>query len=720
MRRSVGVAFAAVLAAVVCTVPAATSAAPGDLDPTFGGDGKVVTVVSVGPFRGGSAVEDIAQDAAGRLVVAGEVAYDDSPVVDVLVARYLPDGTLDGSFGGDGVVTTDFGADEEGAAIAVQGDGKLVLAGSSCGTAGCDLLVVRYLPDGSLDASFGEGGRVLIDNGLNDFGRGVAVQPDGKIVVAGLAATADRADDVLLVRLLPDGRRDDAFGRAGVVLADHPAGGTREHAADLELYPDGTIVIAGGHTPHAGATQFAVARFHAGGAVDDRFGERGWATTAFPGPATAVGLELDPEGRIVVLGNEFPTAGAFPVKWALARYTPNGALDPTFGSGGKLSSVPFGVAGDVAVQPDGKIVAFGGGYTVVRYLPDGVLDPSFATDGVASADFSSDDSIGGPTFAGILQRDGKPVVGGYVTDGSSSDARLALARFLADDVAPPPPVCFGRPATVWGGEGADSLVGTPGDDVMHGLGGADRLEGGGGNDLICGGGGDDLLAGGAGDDALGGGAGSDTAVYLQAPGPVSVDLAAGSATGDGTDRLAGINNLVGSAFADVLRGDGQANELAGAAGDDRLHGAGGDDRLSGGAGDDQLDGGAGHDQALYVSAPGPITASLLSGTARGHGADTLLAIEGLHGSPHADTLTGDQQPNLLAAGDGDDTLRGAGGADRIHAGAGHDQAHGQAGDDHLHGGPGDDRLHGGAHTDTIDGSTGTDTCTSGETLANCE
>jgi len=194
---------------------------------------------------------------------------------------------------------------------------------------------------------------------------------------------------------------------------------------------------------------------------------------------------------------------------------------------------------------------------------------------------------------------------------------------------------------------------------------ADILTGDSGANVLNGGTGDDTLNGQAGDDTLNGGAGSDTASFATAASGVTVDLTAGTATGDGSDTLTGIENVTGSAQGDTLTGDGNANTLSGGAGDDTLDGRGGNDAL---------DGGAGTDTASFGNAASAITADLTVGTATGDGTDTLTGIENLTGSAQNDALTGDANANTLTGGNGDDTLDGRAGNDQLDGGAGSDTA----------------------------------------------
>ena len=265
--------------------------------------------------------------------------------------------------------------------------------------------------------------------------------------------------------------------------------------------------------------------------------------------------------------------------------------------------------------------------------------------------------------------------------------------------------------TLNGGNGNDTLNGGNGDDTLNGDAGNDILNGDAGNDTLNGGENDDRLVGGAGNDTLNGGDGIDTADYSATTGSVDVNLGFGQGTGEGTDTLSGVENLLGSAFDDTLTGDAGANRLDGGAGNDVLNGGGGndvlvggdgndefdggdgDDVLIGGAGNDRFFGGAGIDTVDYSGEAGAVTAIIdfnqVSGSA---GSDIFLGgIENLIGTAFDDVLAGDD------------------GANRLDGGAGNDRLDGRDGDDVLNGGDGDDRLVGGLGNDTLSGGAGIDT-----------
>lgn len=226
----------------------------------------------------------------------------------------------------------------------------------------------------------------------------------------------------------------------------------------------------------------------------------------------------------------------------------------------------------------------------------------------------------------------------------------------------PAPSCLGAALTIAGTPADDTLVGTSGRDVINGLQGNDTIDGG-------------------------ASAGFSAAVYVEAPGGVSVDLTAGTATGaSGNDTLVNVNTVLGSRRADRLKGSPGQDLLLGLGGADTLVGSGGPDILAGGGGNDSLDGGAGFDYADYEGARSGIRVNLTRGIAFGEGQDRLRRMEGAIGGPSGDKLIGNGRDNELFGDRGNDTLEGRGGRDLLNSGRGRD---------HLDGGPGRDRCRAG-------------------------
>ncbi|HEX2700923.1 MAG TPA: Calx-beta domain-containing protein [Acidimicrobiales bacterium] len=381
-----GAALVAALLPMALSVSPA-SAALGDLDTTFDTDGKVTTDFGAATAEAANAM---AVQADGKAVVAGSTTSGGG---DFAVARYGVNGSLDTTFDTDGKVTVDIGSGtaDVATAVAIQADGKIVVAGNTS-SGGGDLVVVRLTPTGALDTTFDTDGKVTIDVGSSsvDAAVALAVQADGRIVVAGTTSSA--GGDFAVVRLTATGSLDPTFDTDGKVTVD--IGSTSvDAAAGLALQADGKIVVAG--TTGAGAGNFAVVRITATGSLDATFDTDGKVTTDIGtvsiDAAAAVAVQAD--GRIVVAG----TTGAG--DFAVVRYSATGALDTTLDTDGKVTTdigtVSVDAANAVAVQPDGKIVVVGstsssgGDFAVVRYDASGALDVSFSGDGKLVTDIGA-------------------------------------------------------------------------------------------------------------------------------------------------------------------------------------------------------------------------------------------------------------------------------------------------------------------------------------------
>jgi len=219
-------------------------AASGDLDPTFSGDGKVTTNI------GGALVNDAAWGLAvqsdGKIVTVGDHYNAAGDKSDFTVVRYKPDGALDTTFSEDGKLTTNFRVQDQAHDVALQPDGKIVVAGQACAANYvCDLAVARYNPDGSLDTTFSGDGKVTKDFGGGDNGSlgGLAIQSDGKIIIAGYMHNGS-SYDFAIYRFNENGTLDTTFSRDGMVNISFGSG-RNDFARDIAIASGGKLVVVG-------------------------------------------------------------------------------------------------------------------------------------------------------------------------------------------------------------------------------------------------------------------------------------------------------------------------------------------------------------------------------------------------------------------------------------------------------------------------------------------
>lgn len=422
------------IASIACVGTAPAVAAPGDLDPSFAGAGWVRTLeVRAGGNnylpRGADAV---AVQPDGKVVVAGEI-LDGRSNWYFGVFRYLADGRLDPSFGMGGWTAVDIGSFEEARAVALQRDGKIVVAGETdCSTGRC-FAAMRFNADGRIDGGFGAGGVVRKEFYLKpSWANDIAIQRDGRIVLAGSRLRGGDAQDtetVCVLRLLPDGRLDRSFARDGVALLDHGYG---NDSAQAVVVHRGGIVVAGEGRDSAAGARFGVARFHADGRLDRSFGRRGHQLVSFGRrrPAIAYALATAPHGQLLVAGSATIEGRAPQV--ALARLTRSGAVDRSFGSTGRVRTSPGPFGGyALAVAAAGRSVLVAGraftdttrdasDWALLRYSRRGRLDRSFGGDGIVQTDFGT----GSDEAAALTLAPGKAIAAGAIY------ASLGIARYL--------------------------------------------------------------------------------------------------------------------------------------------------------------------------------------------------------------------------------------------------------------------------------------------------
>jgi uncharacterized delta-60 repeat protein len=704
----------------------------GTLDATFDGNGKLTTAVGTGD----DVCNSIALQADGKIVAAG------SSSGDFALARYNTNGNLDTTFDTDGKLTTSFGVVSDVVnSVALQADGKIVAAGSSYPFDNVEFALARYNTNGTLDTTFDGDGKLTTAIGTGtDSISGVALQADGKIVVAGSSFNGTN-DDFALARYNTNGTLDTTFDGDGRLTT--AIGTNNDVIGGMALQADGKIVVAGSSFNGAN-NDFALARYNTDGTLDSTFSGDGKLTTAIgTGDDQITSLALQADGKIVVAGYSFNGANN---DLALARYNTNGTLDTTFDGDGKLT-LPVGTGHDnassVKVQGDGTIVVTGGAtgmdgtvdFAVIR-IPGtpGIADKTSAhSTPLTHAVTAFTDPEGGPlaysatladgtalpawlTFNVVQTFSGTPSqanVGRYdikvtATDiwGAASFDVFALAVTNTNGTS--------GNDTLYGGLGADTMTGLAGNDVYivdnagdavteavsagtdlvrawvsHSLAadvenltlmGSANISGTGNtlNNLLTGNSAANQLTGGTGNDTLDGGSGVDTMsggdgsdyYYVRNVGDSVGETNAVAATG-GTDFIytyLAAYTLTANVENGRINSTGAAN-LTGNTLNNLLYAGKGDNVLNGSTGTDTV--------SFYYGVNGAagVTVSLVPATAQatgGSGSDTLTGFEHLYGSNNADSLTGNTGANKMIGYTGNDTLDGGSGVDTMTGADGSD------------------------------------------------
>lgn len=410
-NRVIGYASLVLLAGIL--VESRAQAAPGDLDPSFDLDGFTLTNVADHNVSG---ARDFAIQSDGKIVVVGDA--NNGGNYDFAVLRYNANGSLDSSFDDDGKVITAVGSrDDEATSVAIQGDGRILVAGWSDN----DFAVVRYNTDGSLDPAFGVGGMVKTDFAGIEYATSLAIQIDGKFIVCGYSVTS--TSRFALARYNIDGTLDTGFDGDGRVTTT--VGASDDNASAVAIQNDGKIVVAG-YSSNGANYDFALVRYNTDGSLDTGLDGDGKLTTAVgAGNDVATALVVQADGKLLVTGY----SGGADSDFEVVRYNPNGSLDSTFDGDGKVTTnlgiQDF--ANSIAVQPDAKIIVAGAGiyndFGLVRYNPNGSLDTSFDGDGKVTTGFGGEEVA----FSLALQSDGKVLIAGYERDNNGYD--LGLARY---------------------------------------------------------------------------------------------------------------------------------------------------------------------------------------------------------------------------------------------------------------------------------------------------
>jgi len=382
----------------------------GDLDASFSRDGRDTPRWNASHDFG----QATAIDSEGRIVVAG------SSEGDMLLTRYFADGTLDTTFGGTGKVTINFGANEFASTVAIDSNGRILVAGSTSATGPGDFAVARLNVAGYPDSSFGAGGKVITPVGPGPGGaRAITLDAQGRILVAGSADPGSGLHDFAIVRYSSSGLLDAGFGTGGIRKFDY--GGFHNIATAIGIDSAGRIVVAG-TTNNGIQNSILVARLNTNGSLDTSFAG-GYSNTGFPGNSGASDLLIDSSDRILVAGNALEN-------FALLRYNATGGIDPTFGFVGVVqidfngNDSAFGLATDAS----GRIVLAGStsasgndDFAVTQLNADGALDTSFGINGLQTIDFSG---YGDVARGVAIDSTGRIIVAGETSDGLQTDFGL--------------------------------------------------------------------------------------------------------------------------------------------------------------------------------------------------------------------------------------------------------------------------------------------------------
>ena len=417
--------------------PIIISAQSGMLDNTFGQNGIVTTSINVSgdAILNCSAVQD-----DGKIIAAGSSEYDGDK--DFTLVRYNSDGSLDNTFGTNGIVVTKIiSGDDAIAAVAFQDDNKIIAAGYESENGGSNekFALARYNPDGSLDNSFGENGIVVTGIGSNpqNAALSVVIQGDGKIIAGGYSGFA--GSDIALARYNPNGALDNSFGNNGIVKTKI---GSFCGCYSMDLQSDGKIIVGGTAVYSDSIFYMSVLRYNQNGTLDNSFGGGGSVITTINSSEFEIinSVDVQDDGKIAAAGYYYNGSENC---IALLRYNTNGALDQSFGTNGIIQNLIISTGKtnkSAIIQSDGKIITIGRGgkgkndFILLRYNSDGSIDDSFGTNGIVSTTIttiSTNYSIDYPVTI-ALQKNGGILATGYAYDDGKN--KFTLVHYNSDGV----------------------------------------------------------------------------------------------------------------------------------------------------------------------------------------------------------------------------------------------------------------------------------------------
>jgi uncharacterized delta-60 repeat protein len=397
--------------------------ANGTIDSTYGKNGFSANVEMINPAA--------ALQSDGKIVVVGATTTSNS---DFIAARFDTSGKFDLSFGDKGVRVTDAGSETDVlSSVAIQANGKIVAGGQTSRGGINQFAMIRYDKDGTIDSSYGSQGLVITNFGGACNINSIALQTDNKVVAAGTFNNGSTTD-FAIARYLKNGALDTTFNENGEVTSNF---GNSDNAISVAIDTTGKIIVGGYYTDPSDNSHFEIARYTANGSLDPSFNGSGVTGTTFGSNREYLSaIALQSNGEIIAGGNVFGAQSSYS-ELAFARFNVDGSIDNSFGTSGQtldpMGSNDYDYLYFLTIAPNGQI--FSGGYTLSNNLgsfslvilnPSGSLDSSFAADGNLLFYYPGND-IG--YLTAMVQNNGKIVVTGTTSEPSIPNF---LARFNSD------------------------------------------------------------------------------------------------------------------------------------------------------------------------------------------------------------------------------------------------------------------------------------------------
>lgn len=407
------------------------------LDPSFSKDGRLVTDAVTPGDTGQSDIQGIILENDNSLIAAGTAINTNYSESHFVLVKYRPDGTIERSFGGNGIIYIDYQpGNNRLVSIKKQSTGKIVAIGYHNANNISTYLLFRFNTDGSLDKGFGDSGWIV----LPISPQAIAIQNNDDIIISS-ENQSYRGDTVVLYKYLKNGRRDTSFGKNGFAMAIAQANNVHPVYGTIAIDKLSRIVV--GFTAvvnKQSSDAFVIARFNADGSLDSSFNGTGMAIIDKPGSDYLYAIAIQSNNKIVAGGSTYDASD-----FLVARLNESGTIDSSFGSNGMVT-IDFSTdqnwgttdyVKSIVIQKDNKIIAAGTSYSVTtanmfaltRLKPNGSLDNSFGFNGRTKTKFKGQDNRLNAT---VMQPDGKLVCGGYTAKTASDVSDFAIARYLSE------------------------------------------------------------------------------------------------------------------------------------------------------------------------------------------------------------------------------------------------------------------------------------------------